>query len=122
MWSFRFYESVMLGCIPVIIADHIEMPFEDMIDYRSFSVKILESQVVNLKVRSTLSHATSSEYTGGHHTSVLLLIMYVMSLRCRIFCLAFRFQKSGESRRCSGKSGVSLPTTISPNRVTRLTH
>eukprot|EP00038_Savillea_parva_P009208 m.181975 g.181975 ORF g.181975 m.181975 type:complete len:551 (-) comp15401_c0_seq1:104-1756(-) len=49
LWSFRFYESVMLGCIPVIIADHIELPFEDTIDYRSFTVKILESQVLQLK-------------------------------------------------------------------------
>lgn len=39
----------MLGCIPVIVADHIEMPFEDVIDYRSFTVKILESQVLQLK-------------------------------------------------------------------------
>lgn len=30
----------MLGCIPVIIADNIELPFESVIDYRSFTVKV----------------------------------------------------------------------------------
>lgn len=49
LWNFRLYEAVMLGCIPVIIADNIELPFESVIDYRSFTVKILETQVVHLK-------------------------------------------------------------------------
>ena len=39
-WSRRLYDSILLGCIPVIIADYIELPFEDMIDYRKFTVKI----------------------------------------------------------------------------------
>ena len=31
---------VMLGCVPVIIADDIVLPFEEILDYRSFSVKV----------------------------------------------------------------------------------
>jgi hypothetical protein len=49
LWNFRLFESVMLGCIPVIIADNIELPFERQLDYRSFSVKVLETQVGYLK-------------------------------------------------------------------------
>jgi len=49
LWNFRLFESVMLGCIPVIIADNIELPYERQIDYRTFSVKVLESQVSYLK-------------------------------------------------------------------------
>eukprot|EP00039_Didymoeca_costata_P019384 m.337322 g.337322 ORF g.337322 m.337322 type:complete len:550 (+) comp18101_c0_seq1:164-1813(+) len=49
LWNFRLYESVLLGCIPVIIADNIELPYESVIDYRQFTVKILETQVSNLK-------------------------------------------------------------------------
>lgn len=49
LWNFRFYEAIVMGCIPVIIADNIELPYEDMIDYRQFTVKILESQVTQMK-------------------------------------------------------------------------
>jgi len=31
----------MLGCIPVIIADGIELPFEAQLDYSKFTVKVL---------------------------------------------------------------------------------
>ena len=39
----------MMGCIPVIIADNIELPFEQFLDYRSFTVKIAEEDVARLK-------------------------------------------------------------------------
>jgi putative beta-1,4-xylosyltransferase IRX10 len=48
-WSRRFFDSVALGCIPVIIADNIELPFEEFIDYRKFTVKVMESDIANLK-------------------------------------------------------------------------
>lgn len=48
-WSRRFFDSVALGCIPVVIADNIELPFEEFIDYRKFTVKVMESDIVNLK-------------------------------------------------------------------------
>jgi hypothetical protein len=43
------YDSFMLGCLPVIIADDMELPFEHLLSYRSFSVKIMESQIAQLK-------------------------------------------------------------------------
>jgi len=33
----------MLGCIPVIIADDIELPFEAIVDWRTFSIKVLHA-------------------------------------------------------------------------------
>jgi len=44
VWNFRLYESIICGCIPVILADNVELPFEKDLDYRSFSVKVLETQ------------------------------------------------------------------------------
>ena len=41
--SVRFFEAALLGCIPVIIADYIELPFEHQwLDYSQFTVKIRE--------------------------------------------------------------------------------
>lgn len=48
-WSRRLFDSVMLGCIPVIIADDIELPFERFLDYSKFSVKIMERDVDRVK-------------------------------------------------------------------------
>eukprot|EP01006_Ploeotia_vitrea_P041536 TRINITY_DN66546_c11_g2_i2.p1 TRINITY_DN66546_c11_g2~~TRINITY_DN66546_c11_g2_i2.p1 ORF type:complete len:484 (-),score=264.11 TRINITY_DN66546_c11_g2_i2:104-1507(-) len=48
-WSQRLFDSVMLGCIPVIIADNIELPFEHVVDYRKFSVKIDEKDIHMLR-------------------------------------------------------------------------
>eukprot|EP00013_Stygamoeba_regulata_P001834 CAMPEP_0177642296 /NCGR_PEP_ID=MMETSP0447-20121125/7509_1 /TAXON_ID=0 /ORGANISM="Stygamoeba regulata, Strain BSH-02190019" /LENGTH=496 /DNA_ID=CAMNT_0019144441 /DNA_START=182 /DNA_END=1672 /DNA_ORIENTATION=+ len=49
LWSPRVAQSVALGCIPIIIADYIVLPFEQYTDYRKFSIKLRESQVPQLK-------------------------------------------------------------------------
>ncbi|GHP07448.1 hypothetical protein PPROV_000619000 [Pycnococcus provasolii] len=38
-WTLRFYESFFSGCIPVILADDIELPFSEFVDYSKFTVK-----------------------------------------------------------------------------------
>ena len=48
VWSPRPYESVVSGCIPVIIADNMHLPFSfegSGLDWREFSVMIPESRV-----------------------------------------------------------------------------
>ena len=39
VWSPRIYESVIMGCIPVIIGDGIRLPFDWELDWRDFSVR-----------------------------------------------------------------------------------
>jgi hypothetical protein len=48
-WSQRLYDSIMLGCIPVVISDQIELPFEDVIDYRKFIVKVDDRDIYRLR-------------------------------------------------------------------------
>ncbi|CAI5509682.1 unnamed protein product [Closterium sp. Naga37s-1] len=36
--SCRLYDSILSGCIPVVVSDSIELPFEDDIDYSSFAL------------------------------------------------------------------------------------
>jgi hypothetical protein len=43
--SFRLYESFQLGCVPVIITDELYLPWEDELDYATFSVLIMASDL-----------------------------------------------------------------------------
>jgi hypothetical protein len=47
-WSGRLEDSVLHGCIPVIIQDGIYLPFENVLHYDSFSVRIAEEKLPNL--------------------------------------------------------------------------
>jgi hypothetical protein len=44
-WSPRLFDSIMSGAIPVIFADGTKLPFEDALNYRDFSIKLLNEQV-----------------------------------------------------------------------------
>lgn len=39
-WSGRMFDSIMMGCIPVIISDGLVAPYEDLLDYRTFAIKV----------------------------------------------------------------------------------
>ena len=47
-WTLRFYQALMVRCVPVMIADDIEFPYENEIDYSEFSLKIREKDVDNI--------------------------------------------------------------------------
>ncbi|XP_043722695.1 probable arabinosyltransferase ARAD1 isoform X1 [Telopea speciosissima] len=38
-WTLRFYESYFVECVPVIISDQVELPFQNVIDYTEISIK-----------------------------------------------------------------------------------
>eukprot|EP00899_Mesostigma_viride_P024867 jgi/Mesvir1/5565/Mv15587-RA.1 len=43
-WTLRAYQAMMVGCIPVIIADDIEFPYEEWVDWSRLVVKIPEAK------------------------------------------------------------------------------
>jgi len=47
-WSGRIIHVLGAGCVPVILTDGISLPYEDLIDWRSFSIKIRIADVKNL--------------------------------------------------------------------------
>ncbi|KAJ4825056.1 putative glucuronoxylan glucuronosyltransferase irx7, partial [Turnera subulata] len=47
-WSPRLVESVALGCVPVIIADGIRLPFPDAVPWPEISLTVAEKDVGNL--------------------------------------------------------------------------
>ncbi|KAJ4846557.1 hypothetical protein Tsubulata_913790 [Turnera subulata] len=38
-WTLRFFESFFVECVPVILSDQAEFPFQNVIDYTLFSIK-----------------------------------------------------------------------------------
>lgn len=47
--SFRFFEALQLGSIPVFVYDEPWFPFEESLDYESFSVRVHVSEIENLE-------------------------------------------------------------------------
>ena len=47
-WSSRVDDAVRHGCIPVIIMDGVQMPFEGQIDYDAFALRVAERDVERL--------------------------------------------------------------------------
>lgn len=44
-WTIHLYESFFFGCVPVILSDELEMPFQDVVDWPSLSIKWPEDEV-----------------------------------------------------------------------------
>lgn len=38
-WSLRFYEALFANCVPVVLSDYWELPFEEFLDVPSFVIK-----------------------------------------------------------------------------------
>jgi hypothetical protein len=49
---------VLFGCIPVIIADNIKLPFDDVVNWHAMGVVLQEDQVANL---ATILESLSDE-------------------------------------------------------------
>ncbi|KAK6124647.1 hypothetical protein DH2020_041611 [Rehmannia glutinosa] len=47
-WSGRMEDSILQGCIPVVIQDGIYLPYENVLNYESFAVRIREDEIPNL--------------------------------------------------------------------------
>ncbi|XP_041028569.1 uncharacterized protein LOC121268379 isoform X2 [Juglans microcarpa x Juglans regia] len=47
-WSGRMEDSILQGCIPVVIQDGIFLPYENVLNYESFAVRISENEIPNL--------------------------------------------------------------------------
>ncbi|XP_015883841.2 probable glucuronosyltransferase Os02g0520750 [Ziziphus jujuba] len=44
-WTLRFYESFFVECVPVILSDQAELPFQNVIDYTQISIKWPSTQI-----------------------------------------------------------------------------
>ena len=61
-WSSRVDDSVRHGCIPVIVMDNVHMPFETILNYSAFSLRVPEADVGNLDaILKSVSQSTRGE-------------------------------------------------------------
>eukprot|EP00933_Yihiella_yeosuensis_P040382 TRINITY_DN34683_c0_g1_i1.p1 TRINITY_DN34683_c0_g1~~TRINITY_DN34683_c0_g1_i1.p1 ORF type:complete len:368 (+),score=46.53 TRINITY_DN34683_c0_g1_i1:76-1104(+) len=44
-WTIHLYESFFFGCIPVILSDYLEVPFQEVVDWPALSIKWPEENV-----------------------------------------------------------------------------
>ena len=44
--SARLFDAVLSHCVPVVVSDRIELPFEDALDWTEFAVFITEKRAV----------------------------------------------------------------------------
>ncbi|XP_042505370.1 probable glucuronoxylan glucuronosyltransferase IRX7 [Macadamia integrifolia] len=58
-WSPRLVESVVLGCVPVIIADGIRFPFPDVVRWSQISLTVAEKDV-GKKLGRILEHVAAT--------------------------------------------------------------
>ncbi|PKI64592.1 hypothetical protein CRG98_015024 [Punica granatum] len=60
-WSPRLVESVALGCVPVIIADGIQLPFPEAVPWPEISLTVAERDAG--KLDAILEHVTATNLT-----------------------------------------------------------
>ena len=63
--SCRLFDAIVSHCVPVIVSDRIELPFEDLLDYQEFSLffSVREALEPGLIV-DRLSRVSSDRWTG----------------------------------------------------------
>ncbi|KAJ7513358.1 hypothetical protein O6H91_24G002400 [Diphasiastrum complanatum] len=67
----RIGDAMYYGCVPVVIADYYDLPFNDILDWKQFSVVVTASDIPRLK--AILTGISNAEYVRMHN--------FVMELR-----------------------------------------
>ena len=60
--TYRVFEACQLGSIPIMIADGYKKPFDDILDWNSFSLQVLESEMATIPDLVDLFDEESIEY------------------------------------------------------------
>ncbi|KAL5822058.1 hypothetical protein ACOSQ3_023940 [Xanthoceras sorbifolium] len=66
--SARITDSIHYGCVPVILSNYYDLPFNDILDWRKFAVILNEKDVYQLK--QILKKITDEEFASLHKNLV----------------------------------------------------
>lgn len=95
----RIGDAIYYGCVPLIIANHYDLPFNDILDWQKFSVVVVTADIPLLK--DILKNISESEYRRLHRNVVKVqkhfqwhnppeeydsfhMVMYELWLRSRV--------------------------------------
>jgi hypothetical protein len=99
-WGIRLTQTLLLGCVPVIIQPHVFQPFEDVLDYDAFSVRLPRCGVAKAAARPCAALWSSSS-TGWSKVQLA-----AKPRPARLFCAAG-----------AGRPSVASPTCSTPSRT-----
>lgn len=49
--SRRLFDAIAAGCVPVLVGDDLSVPFDDILDWDAFSIRIREENSAHVKIR-----------------------------------------------------------------------
>lgn len=64
--SARIADSIHYACVPVILSDYYDLPFNDILNWRKFAIILKEQDVAKLK--TVLQSVTDQQYVAFHHS------------------------------------------------------
>ncbi|KAA8536387.1 hypothetical protein F0562_028865 [Nyssa sinensis] len=76
--SVRIVDSIHYGCVPVILSNYYDLPFNDILDWRKFSVILNELKVSELK--DILKDISDSNFIALHTNLVEVLTQVPQAL------------------------------------------
>lgn len=99
-WTLRFYESFLAGCVPVILADDIELPFENLVDYSQFTIKwpMTRTNTEMLQFLRSLSHDIVQQMLDAGRAHRCLFVYHTSIEHCNAFS-AVMYQLQTKVRR-----------------------
>jgi hypothetical protein len=132
VWSPRIFEAVLAGCIPVVIADEIRLPFdvpgaisvgpdadaagcalEPPLDWPSFSIKVSEADVIAGRLRNILLAVTEEQLLVKREAMAAIWPSMVYPVpRVPGDALSRVFGILRERVTCGGKSGRGRTTWV----------
>ena len=91
-------EAIAAGCIPVIIADFYDPPFQELFEYSTFSVRISENDVRGARTwTSRHARAPGAAQCPPPHLTTAFLSLLHRSKHCPTF---FETSRSSSSSTC----------------------
>lgn len=72
--SARLFDAIVSGCIPVIISDELELPFEGILDYREVNMTIQTAFNIFMLISHSFTNISYSVvvkvFLGRHKTKI----------------------------------------------------
>lgn len=91
----RLFDAIVSMCIPVIVSDYVELPFEDVIDYNKIAVFISTNTAVNpgylvkklrkISTKRILEYQQELKEVQTVYTSFFLIYSLIIVILLRAF-------------------------------------